>query len=378
MDERGYGDLLDLAYEAAVAPSLWIPLMDRLADSITGGAAVLSRLNLITGAGDVDATSRVDPTATRRYFDHYALRNPLSNVKDPDGYIRTWTPCIITDEDWMPKEKLVETEFYNDFLKPQDIHSTIMIRLAVSGYDVFVININRSSRLEQFAGADLEFVRALHPHLVRAFSLGRKFSDEVGVGEGLGQIVDRSSHGVFLLDAAGRVRRLNPKAEALVAEGDGLAVVGGRLRLAAPDAQRRFEALIGAAAASDCTRRGGGSMALPTPRRRLPLSLAVAPVKSERFSIFNGGPSILVCVTDLEADVSLPEQRLRDLFGLSRAEARVALALFDGADPRQAAANLELSFHTVRGHLVHIFEKTQTTGQADLARLMMRTVGAGP
>ena len=84
---------------------------------------------------------------------------------------------------------------------------------------------------------------------------------------------------------------------------------------------------------------------------------------------------MVVCITDLEAGVNLPEQRLRDLFGLSPAETRVALALFEGLDPRHAAERLGVSFYTVRGHLVRIFDKTGTHGQADLARLMMRTIG---
>jgi DNA-binding CsgD family transcriptional regulator len=83
-------------------------------------------------------------------------------------------------------------------------------------------------------------------------------------------------------------------------------------------------------------------------------------------------------VTDLEAEVSLPEQRLRDLFGLTPAETRVALALFDGLSPADAATGLGVSFHTVRNQLVRIFEKTGTNRQTELVRLMMRAVGADP
>ena len=68
--------------------------------------------------------------------------------------------------------------------------------------------------------------------------------------------------------------------------------------------------------------------------------------------------------------------RLRDLFGLSPAEPRVALALFEGLDTREAAEQLGVSFHTVRGYLTRIFAKTQTSSQVDLARLMMRSIGA--
>jgi DNA-binding CsgD family transcriptional regulator len=82
----------------------------------------------------------------------------------------------------------------------------------------------------------------------------------------------------------------------------------------------------------------------------------------------------MVCIADLQSEVSVSEEQLQDLFGLTRAEARVALALFDGLDPQGAARRLGLSVFTVRGHLVHIFEKTGAHSQVELARLMLRAV----
>jgi DNA-binding NarL/FixJ family response regulator len=54
----------------------------------------------------------------------------------------------------------------------------------------------------------------------------------------------------------------------------------------------------------------------------------------------------------------------------------VAIALFEGLDPKGASDHLSLSLATVRTHLAHIFEKMGTANQAELARLMMRTLGA--
>ena len=114
-------------------------------------------------------------------------------------------------------------------------------------------------------------------------------------------------------------------------------------------------------------------MALQTPSRAVPLSLIAAPLRTDR-GITPGGPSVLVCVTDLEAGISPPAQQLATLFRFTPAEGRVALALFEGATPREAAATLGLSPHTVHVHLARIFEKTGTNRQAELIKLMMRTV----
>ena len=83
---------------------------------------------------------------------------------------------------------------------------------------------------------------------------------------------------------------------------------------------------------------------------------------------------MLICITDLEAGVSLPEQTLSDLFGLTAAETRLALALLEGLAPREAAERFGVSPHTVKAQLVSIFEKTGANRQIDLVRLLARTV----
>ena len=358
------GGFVDLIYQTAVEPELWPCLLERFADRIGGGGAALISQNQESGAG-AGVIARLDPAAPGLYFGHFASRNPIQRIDNPRDTVKRFVPLVLTDEHRMPKAALMRTEYYNDFMRPFDMHSFVMLGLAMDGLNGASVNIARPRARGGFSQADLAAARRFHPHFIRAWGLGRKVAAARLLNAGMADILDHSPHGMFLLGGDGAVRHLNRAAEALVAAGDALTVAGGRLVAVAPGATQKLQALIGAAATSDAERRSGGSMALVSPKRRLPLSVTVAPVRSERFSMLMNGPAVMVCVTDLEAAVSLPEQRLRDLFGLSRAEARVALALFEGADPRAAAAKLEVSFHTVRGHLVRIFDKTQTTGQVD-------------
>jgi DNA-binding CsgD family transcriptional regulator len=292
--------------------------------------------------------------------------------------MREWTARILTDDEWLPKEDLVRSEYYNDFLRPLDIHSVLMIRLAAQDLNMANLNIGRPERFGQFSAGDLDLVGQLHPHLIRSYRLGRKLSDSRRVDAGAVEFLDRSPHAVFLVGLDGRVRHANTTAERMLAAGDGLQVIGGRLGSAGADASRRLRALIEQAAQPDAERRSGGSMVIETPDRRLPLSVIVAPVRADRLAIFHGQPSIIVCVTDPEAGVSLPEQRVRDLFGLTAAETRVALAMVEGFSPREAADNLKISFYTVRAHLVRIYDKTGTSRQSELVALILRTIGMAP
>ena len=376
MNEDSVGHFIDELYDASFEPGQWVPIMERLADMVGGTGAWLSQLNLLDGSGS-GVIARIDPAMPAVYAQYYALKNPLSNVEDPEQYRRNWVTRILTDEDWMPKEELVRSEYYNDFLAPQDIHSTMMVRLSLDGYDVSALNINRPKTKPQYDQAELALVGKLHPHLIRAFGLTRKLAKVRQLNEGVAVALDRSLHGVILLDGTGRVRHANRAGEDVLSRGDALCLTHGRLSAAQPDAARRLAALVASALSNRPAGERGGSMAVTSRHRRLPLSVTVSPVRSERMDIFDSGPSALVCVTDLEARVSLPEQKLRELFGLTPAETRVTIALFEGFSPQEAAESLGVSFHTVRVHLGRVFEKTGTHRQTELVRLMMRIVGSG-
>jgi len=356
---------------------LWNPIMERFADMIGGTSAWLSQLSVEDGGGGEldDPMTRVDPAFPPRYLAWFTQRNPFNAVDDPRAHLKGWTPRILTDEDWIAKEELVASEYYSDFLRPQDIHSVLMIRLATRGAETAVLNVNRPERRGQFSRAERDLAARHHPHFIRAFEMGQKFQATRRLNSEIADVLDHSSHGVFLVDETGRLRHVNRVGEGLLAETEGLRLIGGRLRATSPSATSRLLGLISQAGSRDPEQRTGGSMSLPTPLRRLPLSLTIAPMRSEGPTPLERSGSVMVCVTDLEAGVRLPEQRLRDLFALTPAEARLALALFEGLSPREAAMRFDVSPNTVHVQLARIFEKTGSSRQTDLMRLMMRAVG---
>jgi DNA-binding CsgD family transcriptional regulator len=69
-------------------------------------------------------------------------------------------------------------------------------------------------------------------------------------------------------------------------------------------------------------------------------------------------------VADLIMDESI--DRLRSHFGLTPAEARLALHLVTGETLRSAALKLRITYETARTSLKKIFRKTGTCRQAEL------------
>ena len=69
-------------------------------------------------------------------------------------------------------------------------------------------------------------------------------------------------------------------------------------------------------------------------------------------------------------------EQLRQLFGLTGSEARLALAMSQGKSIAEAAAELRLTVETARNYSKRIYAKTDTRGHADLVRILLASVVA--
>ena len=65
---------------------------------------------------------------------------------------------------------------------------------------------------------------------------------------------------------------------------------------------------------------------------------------------------------------------LRSHFGLTPAEARLALHLVAGETLRSAEAKLSMTYETARTHLKSIFQKTGTCRQAELVVVLVTAI----
>lgn len=369
----GDEEILDLIYGAALDPSLWTRVMERVADQVGGGGATLARLSVVDGSGEA-LLARSDPETLRTYAEHFERRNVLTVVEDPTAYRQGRTAGVATEEAALPRAAFERSEFYNDFLKPQDIDSALWIRLELAEREVCTITVGRPERRGRFETSDMEAAVRLRPHLVRAYKMGRNLAGRLGLAHDLTQAVEGSLHAILILDASGRVVHANRRAASLLGEDRGLGLAAGRLFASNPQANATLQKLIasGLAAGGD---RAGGAMGIPSPTRRLPLALRTSPIPGRDMPIFGAPGGLLVSVADLDRQLRSPADELRLLFGLTAAEARLADAVFEGLSLPEAADRFGLSLHTVRFQIARVFEKSGVARQTDLVKLMMRLAG---
>lgn len=113
------------------------------------------------------------------------------------------------------------------------------------------------------------------------------------------------------------------------------------------------------------------TIALSLPRRsgKRPLTMLLTPVLLEE-QLADGAAAVLY-LGDPDFERTFNHERIAKLYGLSRAESRVAALLAAGYRLEQTADILGVAYETVRKHLKQIFSKTGTYRQAELVRILV-------
>jgi DNA-binding CsgD family transcriptional regulator len=176
--------------------------------------------------------------------------------------------------------------------------------------------------------------------------------------------------GVLLLDRRARVTYANAAARSLDAGGGILRLHEGRIATYSAPHSQRLDLLIHAAL------RGApaSAMSVPRPDDGQPLTVLVSSVRGRdvgRFADLKmADAAVLLFVIDPANRAGIPISWVMDSFGLTKSEAKVALAASSGLTIPETAKNLGVSQNTIKTHLGRVFAKTGTGRQSELARLM--------
>jgi len=375
-DQQVILKLVGRIYDAGLDPEQWPNFLTRLADVARGASAVIY-MNVSFKASNVAAAIRLDPHYLSLYEKDYVKVNaltPRSLKVIPEGGVATRRLIVCSDEE------LFKMEYYSDFLRHLDVfHSLIGLifhrESASSHIDVF-----RPRSAESFDDQDLDLLKTLMPHLRRALSLHQRISTLEGHQKASEDAIDRLPMGVIVQNSGGKIISMNWAARAILGQKDGLSVNGHGLKAFAKQEDQKLQAMIAEACQTSLgTGLGsGGAMSSSRPSLRRPYALLVSPLSLD-YSLFGMREGkVAVFIADLDAQTEPLDEVLRSVFGLTRAESKVAALLAQGKSLGQACEELFVSCETGRTHLKRIFSKTETSRQGELIRLILKCPAPPP
>lgn len=277
------------------------------------------------------------------------------------------------------RRELSASPYYRHFLKPLDIRYGLGIQIwSGEGLNMAVASFHRGHRETGFDVQDVATINTVRPHLMNAYAIYRRLARLERRVDSLRAGFDHAPLGIVALDGEGRVLEINARAEeCLLAAGLAGFSPDRFLLFAHPSVHQDFQAAL-----RDFTRPDAKPTALAlrtATGHSADVALHLCRVPAGALSGFHGRACVLAFVAELRRDhpAQWAELVVRTALGLSRAEARVALALLQHPDAIAAAAALGLSSQTVRTHIKTIHARLGVKRSSDMLLILDRLLGAG-
>jgi DNA-binding CsgD family transcriptional regulator/PAS domain-containing protein len=361
--ERITGLINDI-YDAALDASLW-PQVLRRAMALLGGAsaAIFSDSTLPTDRfySSVD----VDPAFGESYVSHYVKLNPFIPFEE-----RLAAGTVFSAADAMPHEALRASPFFNEWARPQGFADFVGAIIEKSPRRMTKLMVNRDEGQGPADERSLGLLRLLTPHFRRAVAIARALERSESKSGALGEVLERLSSAVIFVDRDGRLVHANGPAAQMLTENGVLSWSGGKLRVGNERAAAHLEAILASAhrgqPAPQCCAL---SVAHRTPNGEC-MSVHVLPLSAgtRRHATAPAAAAAAIVVAQRTWDLPQRLQSAARLYALTPAESRVVGVLLTGCTIGNAAKALGIKEATVKTHLQHVFDKTGTRRQVDLAR----------
>jgi DNA-binding CsgD family transcriptional regulator/PAS domain-containing protein len=363
-------NLIGGVYDAAAEPALWEPFLEQLANIAQADGSGLVMHNDRQGTHSIAASWELDPDLARLYREYYG---PL-DIWTTRGKSSPVGRVCLSQELCSPAD-LRRTEVYNGLMVPSDIEHGMFGIVQRCDATWATISLYRSASTGEYQVSDLDILRFIVPHIQRAFKLHFQLSELRARSEGVEAALNMLATGIIFLGTGGEVLLMNQRAEEILNCRDGLLLAQGKLVAAIHGESARLRAAIGGAVRTGSGRglSAGGTMLISRNQGR-PLSITVAPLRE-----FNPAlpqrPAAVLFIFDPDQNVELPSDLLPRCYGLTPAEARLAMVLLEGNSLKEAADSCGVTHNTAKSQLKNVFSKTEVKRQGELIRLLLNSAG---
>jgi DNA-binding CsgD family transcriptional regulator len=371
MDIDTFDAVIALLYDAAAGHAQWPVALGAMTDLLGGFASTLLVWdNTIQRPVFQSMTDRFDPEAVRLYNEYYGALDRMRQL------VPTYAVGQVANSaELINPEEVAKSEFHNDFLIPNGGRFLLGATLSNEPSATASIGIHRGTAQGAFEKADSTLLKRVIPHLARATAIfHRTLSLEAKVRLGQGAL-DLVPWLVILADAQARVLFMNEPAEAAVRTGDGFRLRGGKLVSSSAKGTEQLHHSIRRAVVESLDRSSGQASSVVVPRREDRGSYAALIARLPRALeglLANATPAVMIVATDPLSQAMPPEGMLRQLYGLTTAEARVAVDIANGLTIDEIAMRCGVGRETIRTQMKAVFGKTDCRRQAEVASLLAR------
>lgn len=363
-------DLAGLAYEAAAGDAPWAAFGAALRGATGARSISLWAGRPAEGEVEILLTEALPDACRQAYASHYVRMDPWTQA------LASGAAGVFMGHEVISDGSLKASEFYRDFARGIGLFHLIGHVGVLGGGVVMPLGLHRPEDARPFTERERRVLAGVMPHLRRAVAIHRRLRPAPG---GLAEAALMALPlAALVLDAGLRVLLANPAALALARGGllptlgrlDGPAGAGPALRPCGPRAPGLLRQVQGVAAGL----MPGASLRWTGPEGQDTL-LSLLPVPRALVAGRVRPGAVLLLARPLAAPPQPPARLLQAVFGMTEAEAAVALAMAAGQAAGEVAAARGVAVSTIRSQARSALEKA---GAANLRGLAALLAGLSP
>jgi len=356
-------EIISLIYESSVHPDGWHPFLTVFHRQLSAAlSAIIFRdrqhgsLTLMVRRGGND-----DPAVSSRTFADVAGERNINYDQMESGR-------IYTIGDLKGHGDIPSSPFLLEHLQAPDTGHLQMVAVGPAGGFRAHFLWLRDEGAGPLNSCERAWLESLLPHLDRGMAIfARKILLQVASGI-CTEALEQLAFGAVAIDKDGRILVSNRVAETLIAQSEDLSRVNGRLifrRKEHAETMREFATNLDIERTEAVLRLRNGEGTIGVLARPIAPRAAADAVTTAR---------VIVYLHALTGHAQPSPVLLSKLFGLAPSEAMLAIRLSEGATLRETARQLGITENSARTYSKRVFLKTGVRRQADLVRVILRSI----
>jgi DNA-binding CsgD family transcriptional regulator len=349
-------------YAAGLDPALWAPALASMTELVRGVGATLEVIEKPALGHRQFRQFGFPPAELLPYLDHYGALNPRLPFA-----LRRKSGEIAYDHLILDAHAMDRSAFYAEFLPRVGCRYCVLGILDNTPQEIAVLTIQRSPGQGHIDRAGIGKMELLVPHVRQALDMATRLGAAAEASRALESALDWLADGVALLRADGAVGHANAAFAKIVRDGDGIRMRKGAIEISIAEAHMRLGEAIGSAAwlRGGEVRQAGVDFHVARPSGAAPYLVSVRPLMDKAAA---KGAVAVVFIRDPVNANAAPLRALREMFGMTKAEAHLAQAIQAGTPVSRYAQVHGTSINTVYTHLRRIKEKTGCGRMVQLVR----------
>ncbi len=353
--------------EAVLNEHLWHDALQHLANVFNGSFATFEVIDRKSGK-HLQHYDSSDIEIQKDYLDYYMPINPRIAFGRKPG-----SPDIIHDRLFMSEQDMDRNEFYNDFLRPNDLRYCLLIRAHETNETQSVFTIQKTWNAGPATDEKILALKELGNQLATVAQFQIQHHQLAKRYDLLDQAFDALEDGMIVLNDMGSAIAVNQAAQEILCRADGIGFNNGKPHCVDSASNEKLEQAV-YLATSKTGVENTRHLLVQRPSGLPPYLLTIQSIARSDNRFGGARAEALLIIKDHTKTHAIDIDVLRDCFGLTRAEANVAIALASGKTARDIMEATTISLPTVRTHIQRVLQKLSVSRQSEVVRLLSRYI----